>query len=1379
MKFKRKALTVVAGAALVFSSFSGNFASKAEAALKDTKKAHPAISSSLRALSTSDQEKQELIIVTDGEADITSKLEDLGAKVLYNKNKYVYLAEIPTEKVIPVYYLDHVSAVTKNQTFKPAESPDPEMKTKTGKEAADVVKPSNVETHKPTDVNTFQNKYDGTGTRIAIIDTGVDPGHPAFQKTTSGKEKIAAVQDFTMQNELEGYFVADGDVMLDEKFDEGNSISTSESGTYTTSGIDSSDDAYYFGELKFAADPEEPEDLNADGQSNIKQNEKFGVLVAGEQLYIDKDLDKDFTDETPLALDATDTFDVDPSDEVPGANFRLNHFQKMKTDKVDMAYINFFADTGGGHGTHVSGITAANSPDGTKDDIYDADMNGVAPGAELVGLKVFRAGEGASSLSIMNAMAAAAMPKEENGYDADVANLSLGSVPDVNDGADAYNALIDVLSEDYGITYVISAGNSGPGLDTVGSPGTSDHAISVGAYINSEMWETEYGYFPYGKDDDGKRKEGEGLWYFSSNGPREDGAQKPDIVAPGAAYSTYPEQSGSYAVLQGTSMASPYVTGVVSLLKNATSKDRIPFSYKSVREALIQTAKPLDGYTRAAQGAGLINVQDAYDFLKTNFIKDMKTVDVEVNYGEKVAGGQGLYVRNKDLPDEVTMTLHNPSDEEKHLTLSHMADWFSLSEDEFTLKPNESKTITASYDSSKLEMGYNDGFIKVDDTSTPYVEARIPQTVVKPNEFTGDNHYRWNKTDQVQSSKTKSYFFDVKRGLDEIHFDLRSLQNKDEEYQGRVRMIVFDPDGREVSEFQGYAGYGGLDVESNTFESPKPGTWEVAVYGTASPKEDQVMNHYELKAMAQGFVKEPGFINLGVSNGQHTVNKDVTFTNFYSEDKKVYVEGGAFSKPNVEEDRILAPNKAYYYKEMTIKNNVSLDVRTYDPGVASDDVDLYFQKYNEEEGKYEDIGMSAGGSSDESISFKGLSDGKYRVAVFGFSGDINVDLFTKEVKVLDSDEEGEGSITVPDKTFTVPVSGDITANAEIVTPKDNEQYYAGIFLKDAETDETITTIPVYVQKNAVTTVAGTDRVKTAVEASNAMYPDGMPDEMDNKAVVIATANNFPDALSAGPLADAYKAPILLTNSGKPLTEGVVDEIKRLGAETAYIVGGDGVVSKEVVDQLRDLGMDANDVERLAGKNRYETNQKVVEKLADLGFGANGVFVATGEKFADALSAGPFAGENKMPIVLTQKNELPETTKDFLKGQDVYVLGGEGVVSKEVKSEIDQMSNSSERLAGTNRYGTLAEVLKTFATAKDTLFVSTGDKYPDALASTPLVNAKGGVMLLTHPDQLPREVDNFLNKYLYQSEVTNIVAVGGETAVSQDVKDTLLKKLSAE
>ena len=127
---------------------------------------------------------------------------------------------------------------------------------------------------------------------------------------------------------------------------------------------------------------------------------------------------------------------------------------------------------------------------------------------------MFKAEGGAATYSIMSAMVDAALPESLGGYDADVANMSSGSLPGLNDGTDADDELADLLSKEFGIIFTMSAGNEGPGADTVGSPGTSTASVSVGAHMDEEMWATEYDSYPFGKNADGSPKKGDGLWYF-------------------------------------------------------------------------------------------------------------------------------------------------------------------------------------------------------------------------------------------------------------------------------------------------------------------------------------------------------------------------------------------------------------------------------------------------------------------------------------------------------------------------------------------------------------------------------------------------------------------------------------------------------------------------------------------------------------------------------------------------------------------------------------------------------------------------------------------------------------------------------------------------
>ena len=197
------------------------------------------------------------------------------------------------------------------------------------------------------------------------------------------------------------------------------------------------------------------------------------------------------------------------------------------------------------------------------------------------------------------------------------------------------------------------------------------------------------------------------------------------------------------------------------------------------------------------------------------------------------------------------------------------------------------------------------------------------------------------------------------------------------------------------------------------------------------------------------------------------------------------------------------------------------------PKDPSDDVDLEFLKKTKN--GYVPVASSGDASSNEKVNLKALEDGTYLVAVFGYSssngGPTNVDLTVTEEKVLKPNEEGVGEVSSTVETFNLGIGKSLKTDVSITTPDASGDYTAGVFLKDAVTGEVLSILPVSVDGGVVDVIKGGDREATAIEVSKKLYPNGFG-EKDNKTVLITTGYDFPDALSAGPLASAYGAPVL-------------------------------------------------------------------------------------------------------------------------------------------------------------------------------------------------------------------------------------------------------------
>ncbi|ALS76303.1 hypothetical protein AUC31_14355 [Planococcus rifietoensis] len=276
-------------------------------------------------------------------------------------------------------------------------------------------------------------------------------------------------------------------------------------------------------------------------------------------------------------------------------------------------------------------------------------------------------------------------------------------------------------------------------------------------------------------------------------------------------------------------------------------------------------------------------------------------------------------------------------------------------------------------------------------------------------------------------------------------------------------------------------------------------------------------------------------------------------------------------------------------------------------------------------------------------------------------------------------------------------------------------------------------------------LSGENRYETAIAVSKQGWESA-------DTVVIARGDQYADALTAAPLADQNEAPILLTRSGA-LASGVAEEIARLGATNAIVLGGTKAVSADVVAELEELDLD---VQRIGGETRYDTAVAIANELETA---ATDAVVVSGLNFPDALSAGSYAAVNDKPILLTRPDRIPAVIADELENYDTTtIIGGSQAVSEGVADELP----NADRVSGADRYLTSAAVADLLFDGAVEGLAANGQNFPDALTGNALAAAYEAPMLLVKKDSVNSVVENRAHYY------GTVFTSGGTQVVSPEV-----------
>ncbi|WP_195263765.1 cell wall-binding repeat-containing protein [Clostridium sp. 1001275B_160808_H3] len=276
-----------------------------------------------------------------------------------------------------------------------------------------------------------------------------------------------------------------------------------------------------------------------------------------------------------------------------------------------------------------------------------------------------------------------------------------------------------------------------------------------------------------------------------------------------------------------------------------------------------------------------------------------------------------------------------------------------------------------------------------------------------------------------------------------------------------------------------------------------------------------------------------------------------------------------------------------------------------------------------------------------------------------------------------------------------------------------------------------------VQALSIDYIAGSTRYETAALIS---------DKLNYSTAILVNGLALVDGLSASGLSGSLNAPILLTEVNN-IPDSTLIRIENVN--TVYLVGGEGVISKDIEDKLKKSG---KTVIRLGGKDRFLTSYYVaneIEKIKNIDeiYYVNGLI---GE--ADAMSIAPVAAKTGNPVILTDGK-----TTDYKRNIKSYAIGGTGVLN-------ESFDIFSERLNGKNRFETNKNVINKFFSDKTHMNLSKSEELIDALTSSalkqPVVlidknsdkSVIAGAKTLTSFGDINQSAVNQAKSYLYSEKV---------------------------
>ncbi len=316
--------------------------------------------------------------------------------------------------------------------------------------------------------------------------------------------------------------------------------------------------------------------------------------------------------------------------------------------------------------------------------------------------------------------------------------------------------------------------------------------------------------------------------------------------------------------------------------------------------------------------------------------------------------------------------------------------------------------------------------------------------------------------------------------------------------------------------------------------------------------------------------------------------------------------------------------------------------------------------------------------------------------------------------------------------------------------------------------------------------------KTALDTMGLVVDRYLAVSGKGDSVILATAGNFPDALTASALAGATDSPVILTDK-KELSAQAAKRIKSSGAFQIIVIGGEKAVSPKAASQALAIAKEnakgkkvyttsgsasaTASVKRYYGANAVATANEIYD-AGSAQWGST-IVIATGDSFQDALSISPYCYREKAPVLLAYKGDLTKDTKSVLSeaassgsATDIIIVGGTKVVSQSTEDYLEDLfPGHVKRLAGSNAYQTSFEIAKWLVEEQgfsdDLVGFATGSDFRDAVVAGPLQGASNAPLVLVGDAPSCKVGERW---FVERANYSKARFFGGTKAVPQGIRD---------